>query len=93
MLFLTGIRLVGGTAAGILMLFEPVVGVLLAAWLLSEGLAPIQVLGGVAILAAALILQRAAPPTDRIVAAPAVEGDAPSPDPGSSPLPLCGSEG
>ena len=42
-LFLTGIRLVGGTRAGILMLFEPVVGVALAAWLLDEGLAPIQV--------------------------------------------------
>ena len=30
-LFLTGIRLIGGTRAGILMLFEPVVGVALAA--------------------------------------------------------------
>ena len=60
-LFLTGIRLVGGTRAGILMLFEPVVGVALAAWLLDEGLAPIQVVGGLAILAAALILQRRPP--------------------------------
>ena len=93
MLFLTGIRLVGGTGAGILMLFEPVVGVLLAAWLLGEGLAPIQLVGGLAILTAALILQRAAPPSDRIVAAPAVEGDAPSQDQGPSPLPLRGSEG
>jgi drug/metabolite transporter (DMT)-like permease len=75
MLFLTGIRLVGGTGAGILMLFEPVVGVVLAAWLLGEGLAPIQVIGGLAILAAALILQRAAPPTERIVSAPAVEAE------------------
>ncbi|HEX5147616.1 MAG TPA: DMT family transporter [Candidatus Limnocylindrales bacterium] len=75
MLFLTGIRLVGGTGAGILMLFEPVVGVLLAAWLLSEGLAPIQIVGGLAILAAALILQRSAPPGERMVAAPAVEAD------------------
>lgn len=80
MLFLTGIRLVGGTGAGILMLFEPVVGVALAAWLLGEGLAPIQVLGGLAILGAALILQRAAPATERVVAAPAIEADAtPSP--------------
>jgi drug/metabolite transporter (DMT)-like permease len=55
---LTGIRLVGGTRAGILMLFEPVVGVALAALLLSEGLAWIQVLGAVAILGAALLLQR-----------------------------------
>ncbi len=75
-LFLTGIRLVGGTAAGILMLFEPVVGVALAAWLLAEGLAPIQVLGGLAILAAALILQRAAPVAGRVVAAPAIAGEA-----------------
>ena len=74
-LFLTGIRLIGGTRAGILMLFEPVVGVALAAVLLDEGLAPIQVLGGVAILAAALILQRSAVPGGRAVAAPAIEAD------------------
>ena len=67
MLFLTGIRLLGGTSAGILMLFEPVVGVALAAWFLAEGLAPIQVLGGLAILAAAVILQRAAKPEERVV--------------------------
>jgi drug/metabolite transporter (DMT)-like permease len=77
MLFLTGIRLVGGTTTGILMLFEPVVGVVLAAWLLAEGLAPIQVGGGLAILAAALILQRAAPAGGRLVAAPAVESEMP----------------
>jgi drug/metabolite transporter (DMT)-like permease len=56
--FLTGIRLIGGTRVGILMLFEPVVGVALAALLLHEGLAPIQVAGGIAILAAAILLQR-----------------------------------
>jgi drug/metabolite transporter (DMT)-like permease len=77
MLFLTGIRLVGGTTTGILMLFEPVVGVVLAAWLLAEGLAPIQVAGGLAILAAALILQRAAPSGGRVVVAPAVESEMP----------------
>jgi len=98
MLFLTGIRLVGGTGAGILMLFEPVVGVLLAAWLLGEGLAPVQVIGGLAILAAALILQRAAPPADRVVVAPAVEAesdptDATLPEATSSPLPARGAEG
>ena len=76
-LFLIGIRRVGGTRAGILMLFEPVVGVALAAWLLHEGLAPIQVAGGVAILAAALILQRSAAPGGRTIAAPAIEGDPP----------------
>lgn len=57
-LFLTGIRSIGGTRTGILMLFEPVVGVLLAAAWLDESLRPIQVLGGVAILGAALLLQR-----------------------------------
>lgn len=58
--FLTGIRQIGGTRAGILMLFEPVVGVALAAWLLSEALVPVQAVGAVAILAAALLLQRSA---------------------------------
>jgi DME family drug/metabolite transporter len=80
-LFLTGIRLVGGTRAGILMLFEPVVGVALAAWLLDEGLAPIQVAGGLAILAAALILQRSAAPGERTVVAPAIEADEIDPRP------------
>ena len=107
MLFLIGIRLVGGTGAGILMLFEPVVGVVLAAWLLSEGLAPIQVLGGLAILAAALILQRTVLPGDRVVAAPAVEADTEpgeadtepseagtsSSDTSAAPLPVRGVEG
>ena len=74
-LFLTGIRRIGGTRAGILMLFEPVVGVALAAWLLGERLAPIQIVGGLAILGAALILQRSAAPGGRAVAAPAIEAD------------------
>jgi len=74
-LFLRGIRLIGGTRAGVVMLFEPVVGVALAAWLLGERLAPIQVLGGLAILGAALILQRSAAPGGRAVAAPAIEAD------------------
>jgi drug/metabolite transporter (DMT)-like permease len=56
--FLAGIRAIGGTRAGILMLFEPVVGVVLAAWLLGEALAPIQLAGALAILGAAVILQR-----------------------------------
>jgi drug/metabolite transporter (DMT)-like permease len=58
--FLAGIRSIGGTRAGILMLFEPVVGVALAAWLLAEALAPIQVVGAIAILGAALLLERGA---------------------------------
>ena len=74
-LFLTGMRQIGGTRAGILMLFEPVVGVALAAVLLGERLAPIQVVGGLAVLAAAVILQRSATPGGRAVAAPAIEAD------------------
>lgn len=70
--FLYGIRAIGGLRAGILMLFEPVVGVALAAWLLDEGLAPIQVVGALAILAAAVILQRAGRPADEPAAHAAV---------------------
>jgi drug/metabolite transporter (DMT)-like permease len=63
--FLTGIRLIGGTRVGILMLFEPVVGVVLAALLLHEGLAPFQVAGAIAILGAAVLLQRTPTPSSR----------------------------
>jgi drug/metabolite transporter (DMT)-like permease len=70
--FLAGIRLIGGTRAGILMLFEPVVGVALAAVLLSEALGPLQAAGGAAILGAALILQRASAGADRFDPADAV---------------------
>jgi drug/metabolite transporter, DME family len=74
-LFLVGIRAIGGTRAGILMLFEPVVGVTLAAILLRESLLPIQALGGVAILSAALLVQRGSPTADVIepAAVPSVE--------------------
>ena len=50
-----------GSAAsgpGSSMLFEPVVGVALAAVILAEGLQPLQALGGATILLAALIVQR-----------------------------------
>lgn len=57
-LFLTGIRWIGGVRTGILMLFEPVVGVALAAALLGEGLQPLQVAGGATILLAAFLVQR-----------------------------------
>jgi drug/metabolite transporter (DMT)-like permease len=62
-LFLVGIRAIGGTRAGILMLIEPLVGVSLAAVLLGETLRPIQIVGGAAILVGALLLQRARPGT------------------------------
>ena len=45
LLFLTAIRTIGGTRTGILMLFEPVVGVVLAALLLREPLLPVQLAG------------------------------------------------
>jgi drug/metabolite transporter (DMT)-like permease len=61
LLFLTGIRAIGGTRTGVLMLFEPVVGVALAAVLLGESILPIQAVGGLAVLAAAIILQRSVP--------------------------------
>lgn len=64
--FLIGIRVIGGMRAGIVMLFEPVVGVALAAIVLSEALQPIQLLGGAAILLAAYILQRSTPNTARL---------------------------
>jgi drug/metabolite transporter (DMT)-like permease len=73
-LFLFGIRAIGGTRAGILMLIEPLVGVTLAAVLLHEALLPIQVLGGAAILTAALLLQREAPTVEpELVIVPVAE--------------------
>ena len=56
-MFLTGIGLIGPSRAAILMTIEPLVGVTLAALLLGERPLPIQVVGGVAVLAAAIILQ------------------------------------
>jgi DME family drug/metabolite transporter len=73
-LFLFGIRAIGGTRAGILMLIEPLVGVTLAAVLLHEALLPIQVVGGAAILTAALLLQREAPTVEpELVVVPMAE--------------------
>ncbi len=62
LLFLTGIRQIGGTRTGILMLLEPVVALTLAAVLLGEALRPVQLGGAAAILLAALLLQRATRP-------------------------------
>ena len=55
--FITGIRLLGASRAAILATLEPVVGVALAAWLLGEQPAPIQLIGGALILGAAVLLQ------------------------------------
>jgi drug/metabolite transporter (DMT)-like permease len=74
--FLSGIRAIGGTRTGILMLFEPVVGVVLAAALLDERIVPIQALGGLAILGAAILLQRSprTPPLAGRASAPIAGG-------------------
>ena len=75
-LFLAGIRWIGPVRAGILMLIEPLVGVALAAAFLAEAIGPVQAAGGLAILAAALIIQRAQPAEPALV--PAAE---PEPEP------------
>jgi drug/metabolite transporter, DME family len=55
--FITGIRRLGPSQAAIIATLEPVVGVALAAWLLAEQPAPIQLVGGIFILSAAALLQ------------------------------------
>jgi drug/metabolite transporter (DMT)-like permease len=57
LLFLTAIRKIGGTRTGILMLWEPVFGVILAGLWLGEALAPLQLAGGALVLAGAVVLQ------------------------------------
>ncbi|MDQ3938858.1 MAG: DMT family transporter [Chloroflexota bacterium] len=55
--FLAGIGMIGPSRAAILMTFEPVVGVALAGALLGEQPAPLQLVGGAAVLVAAIVLQ------------------------------------
>lgn len=62
-LFLAGIRWIGGVRAGILMLAQAPVGVALAALFLDEAIGPVQIAGGLAILAAAVIIQRSTGPS------------------------------
>lgn len=61
-LFLIAIRRIGGTRTGILMLFEPVVGVILAAIILGESMTIAQAIGTALVLLGALVLQRSSPP-------------------------------
>ncbi len=61
-LFLVAIRGIGGTRAGILMLFEPVVGVILAALVLGESMTAVQAVGTALVLLGALVLQRSSEP-------------------------------
>ncbi len=55
--FIIGIRRLGPSRAAILATLEPVVGVGLAAWLLSEQPTVVQLIGGALILGAAVLLQ------------------------------------
>ena len=55
-LFLAGVRLIGGVKAGILMLVQAPVGVLLARLFLDEMIGPMQLIGGLAILGAAIVI-------------------------------------
>jgi drug/metabolite transporter, DME family len=61
-LFLVAIRRIGGTRTGILMLFEPVTGVVLAALVLGESLTTAQAVGTALVLLGALVLQRGSEP-------------------------------
>jgi DME family drug/metabolite transporter len=62
LLFLIAIRLIGPVRTGILAMLEPVTGTILAALILGETLGPIQLFGGVLVIAAGVILQRAPSP-------------------------------
>jgi drug/metabolite transporter (DMT)-like permease len=56
--FLAGLERIGPTNAAMLSTLEPVVTVLLAAWLFNEQLAPVTLMGGVFILTAVILLTR-----------------------------------
>jgi DME family drug/metabolite transporter len=56
-LYIVGIRRLGAPRAAILATFEPVVGVALAALLLAEQPGPLQLLGGLLIIGAGIVLQ------------------------------------
>jgi drug/metabolite transporter (DMT)-like permease len=81
-LFLLGIRWIGGVRAGILALIEPVVGTLLAAIFLAETLRPVQLVGGLLVLVAAILLQRErASPADGTDEGEAIAGEPGDPAP------------
>jgi drug/metabolite transporter (DMT)-like permease len=59
--FLTGVARIGGSRAAITMTSEPAIAVALGALFLGEALAPVTLLGGLGIVAAIVLLARAAP--------------------------------
>ena len=73
--FVTGIRRLGPSRAAILATLEPVIGTALAAWLLAERPAPVQLFGGVLILVAAVVLQLGPRGRGRVAEHEAVGGD------------------
>jgi drug/metabolite transporter (DMT)-like permease len=60
---LKGLRLIGGTRTAIIMLGEPLGGIILAGLVLDQPLTPLEAAGGALILIAALLVQRPAPGT------------------------------
>ena len=58
---LRGVRILGATRTAVLMLAEPVGGVILAAIVLGQGITMLEALGGLTILGAAILVQRPAP--------------------------------
>ncbi|MBL0346305.1 DMT family transporter [Candidatus Villigracilis affinis] len=57
--FLAGLERIGPTNAAMLSTLEPIVTVLLAAWLFGDKLLPIVMIGGGLILVAVILLTRA----------------------------------
>jgi drug/metabolite transporter (DMT)-like permease len=83
---LLGVRAVGASTAAILSCFEPAVVVAVAAVLYGERLAPVQLVGGAAVIASVVILQagRRGRRADRAAAGPpSVSGQR---DPVSEPI-------
>jgi drug/metabolite transporter (DMT)-like permease len=70
---LRGVRRIGGTRTAVLMLAEPLFGVVLAAVFLGQAIVPVEVAGGALVLLAALLVQR--PAAGPAIAA-GVRGDA-----------------
>ena len=67
---LKGVRRVGGTRSSVLMLAEPLTGVLLAAFLLGQPIGLPELLGGAGVLVGAILAQRPAAATaERVTAA------------------------
>jgi len=71
---LRGVRRIGGTRTAVLMLAEPLFGVVLAAIFLGQAVVPVEVAGGVLVLAAALLVQRPAAGPATAAVGPASSG-------------------